>query len=268
MRIGRWYLYRRPSRLSRALYLGAAVTFMFGLLLFAMGCATTWIAEVEQYIPLALAAAQAALGLLAETGVGIAPNLVTQIQSWGTQITNDLQNVVTPLVEQYNTATAAEQPGIIDEISAVMQTGLKNLQSILATAHVTDAATQAKITSIVTTVIDLWEAIIAFVPAVKAAVAANPNDVHAQLKQIATSGAMTKLPTRKEFVAQFNRQMDEFGEVGQKHHISVPKALKSDPPIDTPVAQFGDTGASGLAAAGKHVPATEVTDLDNTNKPA
>jgi hypothetical protein len=176
---------------------------IFSLCLFASGCTSNWVSEATNIINLLVPAIEAVLGILAAVGVsaGLTTSVVADVTKWANEATNTLTTVVKPLIDQYNTAEAAAQPGILTEIQTALNVISNNLASILPAIHVTNADTQAKITAVVTAVADEISALIGLIPAISGKVTS-----HEELKQL-----MSALKSPKEFRADFNAKAEVFG---------------------------------------------------------
>jgi hypothetical protein len=183
---------------------------LFNALLFACACNTSWVTEAENIINVLIPAVQGILIIAAGLGAtALTPTAIDQIQKWGLSAQADLQNVVLPLLNQYNAAAATAQPGILTEIETALTTITNNLQTILPALHVTDPATQAKITAIVTEVADEFQAVLNIIPVVKSA-AAGGNE--AVLKALAANhAALEKLKSAGQFKKDFNTEAAAFG---------------------------------------------------------
>ena len=170
------------------------------LLMFAAGCVTTWVGEATSIIQLLVPAISAALGILAAFGVGISPTVMAAVQSWANQATTALQTVA-GLIDQYSTAEASAQPGILNEIQTALSTVVSNLTTILPELHVNDPSTQAKILAIIEAIQAEMSALINVIPAIQGKVTS-----HEEMKALV---AAVKGP--KEFKAEFNTMVTEFG---------------------------------------------------------
>jgi hypothetical protein len=185
-----------------------ALLALFNLLVFLAACSTSWVQEASSIIGALVPAVEGVLVILSGLGaVGLSPSVITAVQAWGTQAQNDLENVVTPLINQYNTAEAAAQPGILTQIETALNTITANLKTILPTLKVENSALQAKITAIVTEVSDEFEALLNLIPVVKGAV--TPADV---IKALAAHPeAVAKLKSAKQFSKDYNAKAGAFG---------------------------------------------------------
>jgi hypothetical protein len=185
-----------------------ALLALFNLLVFLAACSTSWVQEASSIIGALVPAVEGVLVILSGLGaVGLSPSVITAVQAWGTQAQNDLENVVTPLINQYNTAEAAAQPGILTQIETALNTITANLKTILPTLKVENSALQAKITAIVTEVSDEFEALLNLIPVVKGAV--TPADVMKALA--AHPEAVAKLKSAKQFSKDYNAKAGAFG---------------------------------------------------------
>jgi hypothetical protein len=185
-----------------------ALLALFNLLVFLAACSTSWVQEASSIIGALVPAVEGVLVILSGLGaVGLSPSVITAVQTWGTQAQNDLENVVTPLINQYNTAEAAAQPGILTQIETALNTITANLKTILPTLKVENSALQAKITAIVTEVSDEFEALLNLIPVVKGAV--TPADVMKALA--AHPEAVAKLKSAKQFSKDYNAKAGAFG---------------------------------------------------------
>jgi hypothetical protein len=185
-----------------------ALLALFNLLVFLVACSTSWVQEASSIIGALVPAVEGVLVILSGLGaVGLSPSVITAVQAWGTRAQNDLENVVTPLINQYNTAEAAAQPGILTQIETALNTITANLKTILPTLKVENSALQAKITAIVTEVSDEFEALLNLIPVVKGAI--TPADVMKALA--AHPEAVAKLKSAKQFSKDYNAKAGAFG---------------------------------------------------------
>lgn len=172
------------------------------LMLFTVACSTAWTTQAIQIVDLLVPAIQSALAILALTGVKLAPDALSAVQKWGNESTYALQNVIKPLIDQYSTAVASAQPGILAEIETAVSTITNNLQTILPTLHVEDAATQEKITAVVDAVASELTALTELIPVLKGQ--------HSDLKRVKELVAKALSP--EEFRESYNSAAGEFGD--------------------------------------------------------
>jgi hypothetical protein len=181
---------------------------LFNFLLFAVGCSTAWVTEAQGIIGALVPAVEGILVILAGLGAkALTPDVWSSVQAWGTTAESDLQNVVAPLIDEYNSALPADQPGILTEIETVLTTITNNLNTILPTLKVTDPATQAKVDALVTEVSDEFQALVALIPVIK-----NSPTMAAAFKALAVHPMTEKLKSAKQFKHDYNARAAEFGE--------------------------------------------------------
>jgi hypothetical protein len=135
------------------------------LLILTTACGD-WEAQASSIITLLGPAIQAAIAILAAFGVGVSATVQEQFAAWSAQAQTDLVTIK-GLIAQYQAAAASAQPGILNEIIAVVGTTNTNLSSILTALHVTDATTQARIAAVFAAITDMLTAIVNLVPAVQ-----------------------------------------------------------------------------------------------------
>lgn len=179
-----------------------AIVTVLWMLLFLMGCTTSWVSEATSIINLLVPAITSVLSILTAFGIptGLTTTALASIQSWANQATAGLQTVAN-LIQQYNTAEASAQPGILTEIQTALSVITQNLATILPEIHVTDPATQAKIMAVVEAVQSEMQALINLVPALKGEVTS-----HDELKALVAA-----VQSPKEFRATFNAAAEQFG---------------------------------------------------------
>jgi len=135
------------------------------LVILMTGCGD-WEAQASSIITLLGPAIQAAIAILAAFGVGVSATVQEQFAAWSAQAQTDLVTIK-GLIAQYQAAAASAQPGILNEIIAVVGTTNTNLSSILTALHVTDATTQARIAAVFAAITEMLTAIVNLVPAVQ-----------------------------------------------------------------------------------------------------
>ena len=147
---------------SRFLILSAI---LWSILLLS-GCTTAWTGEASNIISVLIPAVQAILGLIAALGAKIPPNAAQDISDWGTQAQQGLQQIK-GLIDQYNNAEAQAKPGLLIEIQTAAETIVNNLNQILPTLHITDPATQQKITAVANAIMAELQALVGVIPALQ-----------------------------------------------------------------------------------------------------
>ena len=168
----------------------ASLCAILSLSLVLAGCSTSWISTVLADLPVITQVALNIASIVAAAqGKGqTSPTVTSEVQSIANQVQSDL-TLIQSLIANYKSATAAQQPGIVQRISAALGDVQTNLNAILTAVHVNDAALQATITAAVGVAVTTVAAIASLLPAVPGAVrASNP----------------VKAPSAPELKKQFN----------------------------------------------------------------
>jgi len=174
---------------------------MISSILFWTACSTTWISEAEQIVA-ALIPATANLMTLVATlqGKNVSAGDLQTIQNAGTQAEADMQ-LLASLIAQYQKAEATAQPGILNQIQVAMVAVQSNLNGLLTSLHIKDAATQAKVSAVVSVLISEVESMAAIVPIVSGS--ASPGRMKLEAMQEAKRAPLTA----SEFVRSYNATM-------------------------------------------------------------
>jgi hypothetical protein len=147
--------------------LGLAIVLCVTLTLAA--CSTAWIADAEEIVSALIPAAASIIALVAALqGKNVSTTDLQTIQNAGAQAGADLQ-LLQSLIAAYQNADDAAKPGILSQIQAALGAVQASLQGLLPALHIQDAATQAKITSVVGIVLSEVQSLAAIVPLVSAA---------------------------------------------------------------------------------------------------
>jgi hypothetical protein len=147
---------------SRFLLLSAILT----AILLLTACSTAWTGEASNIIKVLIPAVEALLGLIAGLGAKIPADAVTTIESWASQAQQGLTQIA-ELIDQYNTAEADAKPGLLIEIQTAAETIVNNLSQLLPTLHITDPASQSKVTSIANAILSELQALVNVIPALQ-----------------------------------------------------------------------------------------------------
>lgn len=170
---------------------------------FAMstGCSTGWISQAEEIVAVIIPATTNIVTLVeALQGKTVSAADLQLIQSVGTQANADLQ-LISSLIAAYNQAEASAQPGILNEIQTVANTIQSNLSGLLPALHITDVATQVKITAIVGLIVSEVQSLIAIVPLV------DPNASAVKVAQATRQAAKNPPLTARQFTLSYNANM-------------------------------------------------------------
>lgn len=147
---------------SRFLFLSA----ILWSLVFLCGCTTAWTGEASNIISVLIPAVQAILGLIAALGAKVPPTALQDITDWGQQAQTALTQIKA-LIDQYNSAEATAKPGLLIEIQTAAETIVNNLNTILPTLHITDLATQQKVTAVANAILAELQALVGVIPALQ-----------------------------------------------------------------------------------------------------
>lgn len=129
--------------------------------LFASGCTAAWIGAVDGLIPALSAAASAIFAFVASLeGKTVPASVNTAIQKVGADVQTQLTNLQTLLSAAASNTTA----GIPAQISAVLNTIIQDLQSILTGFSITDPATTSKLTQFVELAVVAAQAVLGLLP--------------------------------------------------------------------------------------------------------
>ena len=164
-------------------------------------CSTSWIQEGEQIVSAMIPAAANIVALVATLeGNSVSPADLQAIQSAGSQAETGLQ-LIQSLITEYEKASAAAQPGLLNQIQAALGAVQADLNGLLPALHIKDAATQAKITAVVGIVISEVQSLAAILPVV------NPS-ASPEMMALAAKPARKQPPlTANQFVASYNATM-------------------------------------------------------------
>jgi hypothetical protein len=164
------------------------------------GCSTAWVGQAEEIVAALIPAAANIVALVAALqGQSVSAADLQLIQTAGAQAGSDLQ-IIQSLITAYQTADAAAQPGILNQIESAINAVQANFQGLLPALHIKDATTQAKITAVVGIVLSEVQSLAAIVPLVKAGAPTAQMSAPANISQ-----PHPKIPlTANEFVASFN----------------------------------------------------------------
>jgi len=165
------------------------------------GCSTEWVEQAEQIVVALIPAAANIVALVAALqGKTVSAVDLQTIQNAGTQAGADLQ-LIQALIVAYQKADATAQPGIMNQIQSAIGAVQANLQGLLPSLHIKDAATQAKITAVVGILLSEVQSLAAVVPLV------NPS-ASAKMTAAAAGQVKKRAPlTASEFVSSYNATM-------------------------------------------------------------
>jgi len=139
----------------------ATVFILLNAVLFMGGCTASWIGAIQALMPAINAAISAVFAFIAALeGKVIPENVMAAIQKIQDDISASLTNLSTLIAD----ATANASATVVQEIEAVANSIVSNLNSILSGLSVTDPSTIGKITNLVGLAVAALEAILAILP--------------------------------------------------------------------------------------------------------
>lgn len=167
---------------------------------FALTACGDWESQAIQIIGLLNPAIVAILNILAALGVAVSPSFLTAFQNWAQQAQQALTTVES-LVNQYKTADATAQPGILNSIQTALATVQSNLQTILPELHIDNPTNQERVAAALAAVIGFVTAIQNLLPALPQA---TTKEAEVELHAKATTAV-------KVFKQEFNNAVAPFG---------------------------------------------------------
>jgi hypothetical protein len=135
-------------------------------MLIVSGCSTSWVQVAVNDLPVLVQIATSILGIVAAAqGKGaVDPAVAAKVQIVAGQVKSDLE-LVQSLVAAYQSAAAADKPGLLSKVDSALSSVQSNLNALLAAAHVNNAALQATIAASVGLAITTVLAIQSLIPA-------------------------------------------------------------------------------------------------------
>lgn len=160
-----------------------------------------WETQAINIIQLLGPALSALLSVLAAFGVGVSPVFMEKFTQYSTEAQNDLLTVK-GLLQQIKDASAEAQPGLVNQIEAIMATVQQNLQALLPDLHITNAESQARVVAAFNAISGFITSILALLPK-----AADPN------LTVSAARALNAEAEKKagDFKKDFNEAVGYFG---------------------------------------------------------
>jgi hypothetical protein len=180
----------------------ASVCTILSVALILAGCSTSWISAALADLPVITQVALniASIVSMAQGNGQTSPAVTSQVQAIANQVKSDL-TLVQSLITSYQSATAAEKPAVVQKIAAALSDVQANMNAILTSVHVNDAALEATITAAVGVAVTTVASIQSLLPASPAPVSAAAATSHAAS---ARTSAVSKPPSAKQLKKQFN----------------------------------------------------------------
>lgn len=184
------------AKLARAL-LGLVLCITITL----TACSTAWVADAEEIVSALIPAAANLITLIeALQGKTVSTADLQLIQSASTQVQTDLQ-LINTLITQYQQATdAATQTSLLMQIQTAITTVQSNLSGLLPALHITDAATQAKVTAVIGLILSEVQSMEAIIPLVH-------SSTMEQTRAAVKTGTVKPPLSASEFRASYNAIM-------------------------------------------------------------
>jgi hypothetical protein len=113
-------------------------------------CSTAWIAQAEEIVAALIPAVANLITLItALQGNGVSAQDLQLVESASTQTQTDLQ-LINTLIAQYQQATdVATQASLLAKIQTAIATVQSNLNGLLPALHISNSATQSKVTAVI-----------------------------------------------------------------------------------------------------------------------
>lgn len=176
------------------------------LAILAAGCSTAWIGQAEELVAALIPAASNLIALVATLqGKSVSAQDLQTIQNAGTQAGADLQ-LIQSLITQYQNADATAKPGILAKIQTALTTVQANLSGLMGSVHISDPATQAKVTAVVGILVSEVQSLAAIVPIVSGDMASGKGSTLASKNAARGSRPVAPL-SASEFVKSYNATM-------------------------------------------------------------
>lgn len=149
----------------------ASVAAVLSLALILAGCSTSWINAALADLPVITQVALNIVSIVAAAqkaepngSSGANSAAVAEVQDIAAQVKSDL-TLVQSLINEYQSAAAAQKPALVQKISVVLAAVQANLSAILAAVHIKDPALQTTISSAVGLAVATVASIASLLPA-------------------------------------------------------------------------------------------------------
>jgi hypothetical protein len=165
-------------------------------------CSTAWIAQAEEIVAALIPAAANLITLIAAVqGKGVSTTDLQLIQSSSAQAQTDLQLIGTLITQYQQAVDAATQATLLTKIQTAIATVQSNLSGLLAALHISDAATEAKVTAVIGLILSEVRSLAAIIPLVHSS--SSTEQVSAALK----TGKIRAPLTAGQFRVSYNAIM-------------------------------------------------------------
>ena len=137
---------------------------IFSLTLMLAGCSTAWVGEATSIIETLVPAVSGIIGVIMAFGVNIPATVQSAIEKGANEVVNDLNNVVLPLINQYEAAPQSDRATILKQIGTAIQVVLNNWSSVLNAVHIEDSQTQAKVVAVMELILNELGSLASVIP--------------------------------------------------------------------------------------------------------
>jgi hypothetical protein len=191
-----------PRKVFNFGYCGGTLALCLVLLLSLMACSTTWIVDLETYLPVALAGVTGIVTILASAGA-LGPVIPVEITAVETAISTGLTLLCgTPVNNQCNpTSLVGAGQGNLARIQAELATLQSNITTFLNLIHIKNAVLQATIGAALSLILSTISAIASRIGTVTA--------VMFTAGRTAAAKSAEKLPKMKMSASQFKAQLNQ-----------------------------------------------------------
>jgi hypothetical protein len=160
-----------------------------------------WIGEAEQIAAALIPAVGNLVAVVtAMQGNKVSAADVETIQNGGAQVAADV-HLLQSLIAAYEKADATTRPGLLNQVQATLATVQGSLNGLIPALHITDAATQAKVSAVIGLVCAEVDSLAAIVPLVNSS--ASPGMMAMAARQAKRSPPLTA----RDFVSSYNSTM-------------------------------------------------------------
>jgi hypothetical protein len=130
-------------------------------------CSTAWIGQAEEIVVALIPAAANLITLItALQGHGVSAQDLQMIGTASTQAQTDLQLINTLITQYQQAADAQTQASLLAKIQAAITSVQSNLSALLPALHISDAATQSKVTAVIGLILSEVQSLEAIIPLV------------------------------------------------------------------------------------------------------
>lgn len=144
-----------------------ALVLALALVFDTVACSTNWVSEALTILAALTPAIANIVPLVTLADKNIDPNTANTILNYSSQASSALQQVGS-LIDQYNKATADQQPDLLAKIQAILGVGQQNLNAILPIIRISDPKSQAAISQAVAVAINEVASLEALLPVLRA----------------------------------------------------------------------------------------------------